>query len=111
MTQERRLGPADLLLFALVVAAAAGARAGHLWAGADGGRNGGPLLVQDRPAELDALVRNLRDSGSFAGPAPFAAGEELTAHVAPGYPLLLGGLARLIDPAALESTVRWVQCG
>jgi 4-amino-4-deoxy-L-arabinose transferase-like glycosyltransferase len=111
MTQERRFGAADLLLLALVLAAAAGARAGYLWGCADGGRSGGPLLVQDRPAELDALVRNLRENGTFAGPAPFAAGEEQTAHVAPGYPLLLAGLARLAGPAALDSTVRWVQCG
>ncbi|HZY88234.1 MAG TPA: hypothetical protein VFE78_25585 [Gemmataceae bacterium] len=111
MTQERRFGPTDMLLLALVVAAAAGARAGYLWACADGGRSGGPLLVQGRPAELDALVRNLKDSGRFAGPAPFAAGEEATAHVAPGYPLLLSLLARLVDPAALDRTVRWVQCG
>jgi 4-amino-4-deoxy-L-arabinose transferase-like glycosyltransferase len=111
MTEERRFGAADLLLLVLVVAAAAGARAGYLWSCADSGRTGGPLLVQDRPAELDVLVRNLKEHGRFAGPAPFAAGEEVTAHVAPGYPYLLSGLARLVDPAALDSTVRWVQCG
>jgi hypothetical protein len=111
MTQERRFGAADLLLVVLVVAVAAGARAGYLWSCADSGRTGGPLRVQDRPAELDALVRNLKETGRFSGPAPFAAGEEVTAHVAPGYPFLLSLLARLVDPAALDSTVRWVQCG
>ena len=111
MTPERRFGWTDGMLLALVVAAAAGARAGYLWACADSGRNGGPLLVQDRPAELDALVRNLQGQGRFAGPAPFAAGEEVTAHAAPGYPLFVSLLARLVDPAARDSTVRWVQCG
>ncbi len=111
MTQERRFGPADLLLWVLVLALAAGARAGYLWGCADSGRSGGPLLVQDRPAELDALVRNLRERGQFAGPAPFAPAEEVTAHVAPGYPYLLSWLARLVEPEKLHSTVRWVQCG
>jgi 4-amino-4-deoxy-L-arabinose transferase-like glycosyltransferase len=111
MTEERRFAAADLLLLVLVVAAAAGARAGYLWTCADSGRTGGPLLVQDRPAGLDELVRNLKEHGRFIGPAPFATGEEVTAHVAPGYPYLVSLLARFVEPAALDSTVRWVQCG
>lgn len=111
MTEERRFAAADLLLLVLVVAAAAGARAGYLWACADSGRTGGPLLVQDRPAELEALVRNLKEDGRFAGHAPFATGQEETAHVAPGYPYLVGLLARFVYPTSLDSTVRWVQCG
>ncbi len=111
MTEERRFAAADLLLLVLVVAAAAGARAGYLWACADGGRTGGPLLVQDRPAGLEALARNLKEYGRFAGPAPFAPAEEETAHVAPGYPYLVSVLARFVDPASRDSTVRWVQCG
>jgi 4-amino-4-deoxy-L-arabinose transferase-like glycosyltransferase len=112
MAEPRRFGLPDWLLFVLTLALAAGVRAGYLATCADQGRNGGPLAVQDpERTELDALVRNLKGHQSFQGPAPFAEGEEPTAHRAPGYPWLLSGLARVVDAPALDGTVRWLQCG
>jgi hypothetical protein len=112
MAELRRFGLPDLLLFILILVVAGGVRAGYLAACADYGRNGGPLAVADpEPPELDALVHNLKENNQFSGPAPLADAEELTAHRAPGYPWLLSGLARVVDQAALHSTVRWVQCG
>ncbi len=129
MADIRRFTLVDLVLLALILAAAAGARAAYLGFCADGGRNGGPLLVEDPsprltglpaetelrgrkdPTELDALVHNLTEHGWFGSLAPFAANEEQTAHVSPGYPWLLAWLSRLTGPAGLDRTVRWVQCG
>jgi hypothetical protein len=129
MADVRRFGLADLLLFVLVLAAAAGARAGYLMVCADGGRNGGPLRVEDAPplktglpegtkmrgheppTELDALVHNLTEYRWFGSLAPFAPAEEQTAHVSPGYPWLLAGLAHFVDAGSLDPTVRWIQCG
>jgi hypothetical protein len=111
MAEPRRFGLGDLLLLGLVLLAAAGARAGYLWACADSGRNAGPLLVEDAPPPgRAALVQNLKERGWFGYAAPFAPGEEQTADVAPGYPWLLALLARAVSPAAFDSTVRWVQC-
>jgi 4-amino-4-deoxy-L-arabinose transferase-like glycosyltransferase len=129
MADIRRFTLVDLVLLAVVLAAAAGARAAYLGFWADGGRNGGPLRVQDpspllaglppdtkmrdrdHPTELDALVHNLTEYRWFGSLAPFSAGEEQTAHVSPGYPWLVAGLARLTGTAALDRTVRWAQCG
>jgi hypothetical protein len=129
MTDIRRFGLVDLLLLVLVLAAAGATRAGYLVGCADSGRNGGPLRVAEAappleglppgterrghapPTELDDLVHNLKEDGRFASLAPFAQAEEQTAHVAPGFPWALAQLARVVDPAALDSTVRWVQCG
>ncbi len=129
MAQLRRFGILDFLLLVLVLAAAAGARAGYLWTCADAARSPGPLAVQDplpplpgipageqmltkdQPTELDALVHNLKEHQWFGSLAPFAAQEEQTAHVSPGYPWLLSLLARVVDPADLPRMVRWIQCG
>src|SRR5437879_4777666 len=107
MAELRRFGLMELLLFVLVVAVAAGVRAGYLLACADGGRAAGALLVQDpppplrglppgtelrgrtQPTEQDALVHNLKEHNWFGCLAPFAAAEEQTAHTSPGYPWLL----------------------
>lgn len=109
MAVPRRSGLGDVLLFLAVVAVAAGLRAGYLTLAADSGRTAGPLLVQGADPDQEALAANLKEHQQFAGPAPFAAGEELTAHVAPGYPGLLGLVARL--PVDVDRTVRWAQCG
>jgi 4-amino-4-deoxy-L-arabinose transferase-like glycosyltransferase len=129
MADIRRFGTADLLLLLLVLAVAAGARAGYLINCADSGRNSGPLTVQDpqpplsdvtppaemrgspRPTDLDALIDNLEHHQWFGSMAPYAPQEEQTAHVAPGYPWLLALLARGVGDSALDSTVRWIQCG
>jgi hypothetical protein len=67
---------------------------------------------QANPHELHALLYNLREHQWFGGPAPFAGDEELTAHVAPGYPWLLALLER--SPLGLTPVApyaRWIQCG
>jgi hypothetical protein len=109
MTPPPRFQAGDALLFLAVVLTAAGVRAGYLAFAADSGRTAGPVRVQEQAEGLQGLVANLKDRQTFAGPAPFAAGEEVTAHVAPGYPGLLGFVARL--PVDTDQTVRWLQCG
>jgi hypothetical protein len=125
----KRFTVADIVLLAIVVAAAAGARAGYLISCADSGRNSGPLRVQDAspvlgdlpadtemrgkksPTETDALLHNLIEHHWFGSLAPFSAGEEQTAHVSPGYPWAVAQLARFVAQDRLDSMVRWIQCG
>ena len=114
MPEMRRFGVPDLALLVLVVAAAAGARAGYLVYAADNARGVGPLAVQDPPPTPDEarlLARGVKDNGEFRCKAPLADAEEPTAHVGPGYPYFLAGLARLVPAESLDATVRWTQCG
>lgn len=129
MASSRQFGFLDVVLLGLVFATAAGTRAGYLLTCADGGRTAGPLLVQDPspvleglpagteflgragPTEQDALVHNLKEHRWFGSLAPFSPAEEQTAHLAPGYPWLLGLLARAVDPPTFDRTVRWIQVG
>jgi 4-amino-4-deoxy-L-arabinose transferase-like glycosyltransferase len=115
MADIRRFGPTDFALLLLIFAVAAGARAGYLLSCADGGRNGGTLRVQDVRREvepgktdLDQLIANIRDRRWFSCQAPFAAQEEPTAHIAPGYPWLVGHLARFTGDGT-DRVVRWLQ--
>jgi Dolichyl-phosphate-mannose-protein mannosyltransferase len=119
----------DLIYLLLVLLIAGAARAGYLFVYADKARTVGPLLVQDPPSllrdlppaavpagekppnELEALAHNIKENNWFGTLAPFAKEEERTAHYSPGYPWLLGLLAKMIDAASLDSTVRWIQCG
>jgi 4-amino-4-deoxy-L-arabinose transferase-like glycosyltransferase len=125
MTDPRRFRLVDLVLFFVVVFTAAGARVGYLITYADNASNDGPLLVQDpmppldlaadsqmRINERDALISNIKEHHWFGSLAPFAAREEQTSHVAPGYPWLVGELARILpeDFGPVERIVRWVQC-
>jgi 4-amino-4-deoxy-L-arabinose transferase-like glycosyltransferase len=115
MTAMRRLDLADLLVFLVLVAAAAGARAWYLNAGADNATMDGPIRVQDespRATELDVLVKNLKEKNSFESKPPFGDKEEPTAHVAPGYAYFLSTLQRVQDdPAKADQLARWVQAG
>jgi 4-amino-4-deoxy-L-arabinose transferase-like glycosyltransferase len=111
MAEIRRFGPTDLVLLLLVLALAGGARAGYLMTCAGGGANSGPLRVQDARTDLDALVDSVKNRHGFRAAAPFAAGEEATAHTSPGYPWLVGLLARHLPAERLDSTVRWAQVG
>jgi 4-amino-4-deoxy-L-arabinose transferase-like glycosyltransferase len=133
MLDIRRFTLADFLVLLLVLAAAAGARAGYLTACADGGRTEGPLRVQEagppltdftpseevrgypRPTDLDTLIDNVHRHLWFGNLAPFASHEEQTAHASPGYPWLVGLLGRGLDaslgPGRLDSAVRWLQAG
>src|SRR5579884_3964726 len=135
MTDLRRFGWADAGLLALVLLVAAGARAAYLWRWADDGAGPGLFRVQDRPptadglvddsgrrppemlghrppTELDELAYNLKEYRWYGCLAPFAPAEEKTADYPPGYPYLLGLLARLVpDTGDFERTVRWAQAG
>jgi 4-amino-4-deoxy-L-arabinose transferase-like glycosyltransferase len=127
MALIRRFGAADFVLLRSILAVAVGARAAYLGACADSGRAAGPLRVQDaqeplpddavpedlagqHPTELQVLIHSVRNGGDFRAKAPFAPGEERTAHASPGYPWLLGQLARAVGDDRLDSTVRWLQC-
>lgn len=128
MVDLRRLRLADGLLLLLVLTAAAGTRVWYLVACAESGHAAGPLLVQDpspvppypegtvlrgrqNPTELDALVHHLRTDGVFRSLAPLAATEERTAHVAPGYAVLMTLLESLpIDLGSADRSMRWLQC-
>lgn len=111
MAETRRFTLADALLLASVIALAAATRAGYLWSCADSARNAGPLLVETPAEELDELARNLKDNHRFVSRAPFAAKEEETAHIAPGYPWLMSLVARMTAAETRDSTLRWLQCG
>lgn len=119
MADMRRFGPADLLFLLVVLAAAAGARAGYLMTGADNGNREGPLRVQaaqapapgQDPDEVRTLIDNVKVDFAFVSAAPFSADPEVTAHVAPGYPYLLGLLAQQVPADQFGFTVRWVQAG
>jgi 4-amino-4-deoxy-L-arabinose transferase-like glycosyltransferase len=110
MPEIPRFRSLDVILFLLVLAIAAGVRAGYLRTCAENGYSAGPLRVQDdRSGEIQALVDNLTQFQWFGGFAPLASVEEQTAHTSPGYPWLLALLARV--PSYLPPTVRWIQCG
>jgi 4-amino-4-deoxy-L-arabinose transferase-like glycosyltransferase len=109
MAALRRFSAGDALPLLAILAVAAGLRAGYLAFAADHGRSAGPVQVQGEDEGLKALVANLKDHHWFGDLAPFADVEEQTAHVAPGYPWLLGLAARL--PVDLDPAVRWAQCG
>ncbi|MBL8793605.1 MAG: glycosyltransferase family 39 protein, partial [Planctomycetia bacterium] len=123
MTEARRLRLADLIPLLLVLAVAAGARVGYLITYAGDAGNPGPMIVQDAPPELalplggrlnevEALAQNIKEYRWFGTLAPFAPREEQTAHVAPGYPWLLGELERILpsELGPFDRFLRWAQC-
>ena len=114
-------------LFALlfVVNCAAGARIWYIAVCTEHGQQDAALQVQGsppascipkgtsyrartEPTELDNLAENLTEQRRFAGWAPLANEEETTAHIAPGYPLLLAG-AESLDMNT-DALMRWLQC-
>jgi hypothetical protein len=130
MSEEKRLTLNDYLALLVVLIAAAGARVGYLVRYADSARNTGPVLVQspspvladmkfdhpvlgkeDNVTELDLLIHNIKENSWFGTRAPLSDKAEKTAHLSPGYPLLLANLARAVGADRLESTTRWVQAG
>lgn len=114
-------GAATIVGLLLVVAVAAGARAWYVAVGADQGALAPALRVQGdpqqpipapppdgrAPAGLEPFAQNVAEHNWFAGPAPLAAKDEETAHVAPGYPWLFGLIARYHDDPA--RVARWAQ--
>jgi 4-amino-4-deoxy-L-arabinose transferase-like glycosyltransferase len=109
MTEMRRFTLAELLLLVAIVTVAAGTRAGYLITCADYARNAGPLLVQMPSPELEPLLRNLKNQ-RFALPSSLNGQDEDTAAVSPGYPILMASVGRVVEEAALPSTMRWLQC-
>jgi hypothetical protein len=126
MTDLRRFGVADTALLVLVLALAGGARAGYLIKLCDKGQTAGPLRVQDvRPpspgaggrTELQEIIEGLRTSNAYRSRAAVQTPGQLvdTARIAPGYPWVVGLLARVVDRDGtdnerLETYVRWGQC-
>src|ERR1019366_6240295 len=109
----------------LVIGCAAGTRSWYVAVCADNGHGDAALQVQGDslnlhpsegkrirartpPTELDNLAANINDNQEFRGLAPLANDEELTAHIAPGYPWLLSVSARFPDHA--DAVMRWLQC-
>ncbi len=129
MANRRPFGLLDFVLLLAVLAGSAGLRAGYLLVYADNGSAPGPVLVQappralrDLPAgteilgkkdptELDSLIAHLKESNAYSTRAPFSAGEEQTADYSPGYPWLVGLLARVVPEDSLVRMVRWIQVG
>ncbi|MFL5242035.1 MAG: glycosyltransferase family 39 protein [Gemmataceae bacterium] len=127
MSEMPRFKFGDLLALLLVVVAAGGLRGAYLWFLADQGNGNGPWLVQDpipalkntpeannlrhdSPNQLDLLVYNLKEKRTFAGEAPLAAKEEITAHTAPGYPWVLSVLENApLKSSQLDQALRWLQ--
>jgi 4-amino-4-deoxy-L-arabinose transferase-like glycosyltransferase len=107
--EMRRFGLIDLALLLIVLAGAGGARYWYLSTQAENATSN-PVQVQSTESnELQGLVQNLQRRGKFAGPAPLAPGEELTAHTSPGYPYLLSLAAAWTDD--WQVLVRWIQLG
>jgi hypothetical protein len=111
MRELPAFGVTTLLGLLLVVATAAAVRAGYLVAATDSGALRSALVVQAPHAEAteqDKLVQSLVNQHGFKGAAPLSDGEEVTAHIAPGYPWLVSFMARFTDNPA--QAMRWLQC-
>jgi hypothetical protein len=119
MTEMPRFGLKEIVALVLVLAAAGGARYGYVAQLADNANAPGPWAVQDawpdlaatgdkeeRRNELDALVEGFKKEGRFVHRAPLAEKEEVTAHIAPGYPWVVAQLAQFTDPMP---AMRWLQ--
>lgn len=124
MNDMPRLTALKLVCLLLVLAAAAGLRAWYVVVATDGGALDPALVVQGPgpypflpmgaelnghapPTELDNLAHNLEEHRWFGALPPLARREEQTAHRAPGYPWIVGTLARYGLDAAL--VLRWAQ--
>lgn len=110
MADAPRLTWTEIVLLAVIVVLAAGTRAGYLIVCTDYGRTEGPLRVESLRTDLDELVANLKDKQRFAVRSPSRAEAADTASVAPGYPVLMAVVGRLVEDAVLPSTMRWLQC-
>jgi hypothetical protein len=129
MTEARRFGFVDMILFVLVLTGSLGARVWYLSVSAENAATEGPLQVQDalprldlpfgnsmnaqpQPNEMDALIHNLKTERWYGTLAPFASAEEPTAHVSPGYPWFRYWLEAIPGlPAPIDASIRWLQAG
>jgi len=126
---QDRLNLFDYLMLTLVLVVAASSRFGYLYFAVNEAKTAPVWQVQGDPPhyplpadttvrghekpggpnEVDNLVHNLRENSQFSSRAPFAAEEEPTAHVAPGYSWLFSQVARLDTDA--DALMRWIQAG
>jgi hypothetical protein len=126
MTEPRHFSLSDFLLLAAIVILAAIVRIGYVKLCTNDKYPQGFLFVQDLPPtpagqpapnppvaqeseELKTLIESVRTSSDFKAKAPFADKDEETADTAPGYPMLVGLLARVVEPAGLDRWVKWIQ--
>src|SRR5262245_22689065 len=112
MSEVRRFGALDVVLFLVVLAGAGGLRVGYVKTCCHQAADEEPYQVQDDwKAEREALVGGLREGRGFVARAPLAVQEEPTAHVAIGYPWLVS----LVDGSWVnletEHLIRCIQCG
>jgi hypothetical protein len=111
MNKMPAFNAATLFCLVLVLSCAACTRVGYLMTCVDHGRAAPALLVQGRPPD-DHLADNMVDNHWFGGKTPLADEEEVTAHVAPGYPMLRFAAAYFLDtPDQLMRWLQWLQCG
>jgi 4-amino-4-deoxy-L-arabinose transferase-like glycosyltransferase len=110
MAEMRRLTLTEVLLLVALLAVAAGTRAGYLMTCADNGRSDSPLRVETPTPQLDYLVAHLKNQ-RFVLPSGVDGADEDTAAVSPGYPVLMAAINRVVEDAAVPSTMRWLQCG
>jgi hypothetical protein len=113
MSEAPRFGFVNLLLFLVVLAAAATARGWYLYSECGNwASEPGPVEVQGQTdPNREVLVKNLSENNSFRGRAPLSEEERETAYTSPGYPVLLALLHRA--PRVLSSVdqeARWLQC-
>src|SRR4051795_9738965 len=106
------LGLRDALYAAVILAIAVALRVGYLLSCVPDLSQPPPFQVQDAqtaitwlPREVapsrsltasNQLVHNIAESNWFGGPAWLQDSDEVTAHLSPGYPFLVGYVARWI---------------
>jgi hypothetical protein len=101
-----RFGLKDFLLLLLVLAVAAGARVGYLYVSLDNLADPAPLVVES----TQGPVKDAKDQAWWLPQAPLEDEKEPTAHIAPGYPWLVGTLAATFDnPERTLTVLRWAQ--
>ena len=61
--------------------------------------------------DLDEIVRKFRTANKYESRTPVNPRSDDTAYTSPGYPLIVGLLARVLPDEKLETTIRWGQCG
>src|SRR5262249_49392504 len=106
MTAMPRFGLKDFALLLLVLAAAAGARVGYLWVSLDNLADAAPLAVES----TQGPAKDGKDQSWWLPQAPLEEAKEPTAHIAPGYPWLVGALAGSLDsPDRTVAVLRWAQ--
>ena len=126
MNEMPRFSWWTLLSLLLVLGFAAGARSWYVATCADNGERAPALIVQRPwprsslaeekpihgrmpPTQLESLVSALIDQHSFRCRPPLADKEEPTAHLAPGYPMLVSAFAYW-DGDSADARMRWLQC-